>query len=80
MCMHREHAGARRAASHMGLGNNYSGEVSRALVIDAQTGAEKKQTPAQLSQAPSATKDLPHQPGQITLRLWSPIFLKDEID
>lgn len=78
--MHREHAGAQRAASHAGLGNNYSGEVSRALLIDAQTGAEKKHPPAQLSQAPSATKDLPHQPGQVTCHLWSPIFLKDEMD
>lgn len=56
--------GARRAASHAGLGNNYSGEVSRALLIDAQTSAEKKHPPAQLSQTPSATKDLPQQLGK----------------
>lgn len=47
-----------------GLGNNYSGEVSRALLIDAQTSAKKKHPPAQLLQTPSATKDLPHQLGK----------------
>ena len=34
ICMHREHAEARRAASHGGLGNNYSGAVRRALLMD----------------------------------------------
>lgn len=32
--MHREHAEARRAASHAGLGNNYSGAARRALLMD----------------------------------------------
>lgn len=64
ICMHREHAGAWRAASHAGFSNNYSGEVSRALLINAQTSAEQKHPPAQLSHTPSATKDLPHQRGK----------------
>lgn len=62
--MHGEHAGAQRAASHASFGNNHSGEVSRALLIDAQTSAEQKHPPAQLSQTPSATTDLPHQWGK----------------
>lgn len=34
ICMQREHAEAWRAASHAGLGNNYSGAACRALLMD----------------------------------------------
>lgn len=34
ICMHREHAEVWRAASHAGLGNNYSGATCQVLLMD----------------------------------------------
>lgn len=44
ICMHREHAEAGRAASHAGLGNNYSGAVRRALLMDHTRSMARRKT------------------------------------